>query len=865
MKNMNLPSTLTPVLGLASNYWWSWNQESYEIFQAFSKETWDKTRTPLKTIKAGLTENSVHVEALSKDSTFLAKIESAQRKLDGYIKKGNHDYYSAPKELKGPIAYFCAEFGIHESLPIYSGGLGVLAGDHVKSASDLGLPLVFVGLFYKNGYFTQQINEQGQQEDHYQLFDAEELALEEVRNSKGEKLLFDVTLASRQVKVQVWKAQVGRVPLYLLDSNVPSNSADDQNITARLYGGDREMRISQEIILGIGGVKMLEELAIKPAAYHMNEGHSGFFQLERIKNEMKEKKISFEAARLLCASNCLFTTHTPVPAGNEAFSLPLMHKYFHDYIRELDISWHRFVSLGLVNEKTDYKYFSLTVFAINVARFYNGVSELHGEIAKRMWASLWKDVPANDNPISYITNGIHTLTWMAKDTKDLLEKSFGAKWDQEIINQDFWNKTLELSNDEIVRMKTKMKGKMIGLVRNRQTEQYQRFGETKHANDAQSFLADNVLTIGFARRFATYKRATLIFKDLERLAKIVNNPDRPVQFIFAGKAHPQDVPGQEYIKEIHRISQLPEFRGKIIMLEGYDMNISSHMVAGVDVWLNNPRRPMEASGTSGQKVPINFGLNFSVLDGWWREGHDGENGWTIGNEKDYPSDQVQDFEDAIDFYNTLEETIVPLYYNDHNGWVDKCKKSFISTITRYSTDRMVSDYAQKFYAPACAYREVFAANNSAHVESYLNTRRFLSRNWESTTITSSSMGAGSIEVDSNYETYAKAPHHHVDFAIGDTLPGRVFEAVETDVNVELYLGDIDKENVELELVITSPHDKTFFETQSFKLSETGEAGIFKAGIHFKSSDKKPKHLRLRYFPSMQKLQNKFEMEMCSWL
>lgn len=864
MKKINLPTTLAPVLEIAANYWWSWNQECYEIFRSFDPQTWDQTRTPLTTIAKAVANNNSHVEALAKDTAFCAKVNSAHSSLKSYIAKAKHPNYTAPSALKGPIAYFCAEYGIHESLPIYSGGLGVLAGDHVKSASNLGLPLVFIGLFYKNGYFTQQINQEGQQEDHYQEFDAHELALEEVKTANGNKLMLELKLANRMVKVQVWKASVGRVPLYLLDSNVEGNSANDRDLTAKLYGGDREMRISQEIILGIGGVQVLEALQIKPAAYHMNEGHSGFFQLERIKNEMKASGISFEAAKLLCASNCLFTTHTPVPAGNEAFALPLMHKYFHDYIRELDISWHRFVSLGLVDEKTDYKYFSLTVFAINVARFYNGVSELHGEIAKRMWSSLWQDVPAIDNPISHITNGVHTLTWMAKDTKDLLAQSFGQNWSAEIINQDFWNKTQELSTDKIVAMKTEMKEKMIQLVRQRQVEQYERFGNSAHASEANNYLTNNVLTIGFARRFATYKRATLIFKDLKRLAKIVNDPKQPVQFIFAGKAHPQDVPGQEYIKEIHRISQLPEFRGKVIMLEGYDMNISSHMVAGVDVWLNNPRRPMEASGTSGQKVPINFGLNFSVLDGWWREGHNGENGWTIGDEKDYPSDQVQDFEDANDFYSTLEETIVPLYYADHQGWVDKCKKSFISTITRYSTDRMVSDYASRFYGPACAYRETFETNNAAKVENYLETRRFLKRNWQSTTITGASFGEGAIEIGSQYEKYAKAPHYHVDFAVGDTLPGRVFEAVNTEVSLGLYLGDITPDQVCVELVITDP-ESNLYQTQTLPLTQTSEQGIFEARAQFKSPDKDPKHLRLRYFPTMKEMQNKFELGISSWL
>lgn len=863
MTQFNLPNEIKDIIDLARNYWWSWNQECYELFSAFDQEIWKATRTPLVTIKEGLTKNPNIATTLAADKSYVEKLTRLKGELDRYMSAKSHPKYQVPAPINGPIAYFCAEYGIHESLPIYSGGLGVLAGDHVKSASDLGLPLLFVGLFYKNGYFTQQINSEGGQEDHYQIFEPQMLGLEAIKDSNGTELHIEIDLGGKNVAVKVWKAQVGRSALYLLDSDVSSNSTLEREITARLYGGDREMRISQEIILGIGGVKALEALDIHPGAYHMNEGHSGFFQLERIKNEMKKNKMSFEEARLLCSTNCLFTTHTPVPAGNEAFSLPLMHKYFHNYIRELDISWHRFISLGLVDEKTDYKYFSLTVFAINVSRFYNGVSELHGEIAKRMWASLWKDVPAIDNPITSITNGVHTQTWMAKETKALLTESFGADWKAELIHQKYWERVREISNQRIIEMKRNLKEQMIHLVRERQVAQYERFGEPERAKEAATYLRDDVLTIGFARRFATYKRATLIFKDLKRLAKIVGNEQRPVQFIFAGKAHPQDIPGQEYIKEIHRISQLDEFRGKVIMLEGYDMNISSKMVAGVDVWLNNPRRPMEASGTSGQKVPINFGLNFSVLDGWWREGHNGQNGWTIGDERDYPSDQVQDFEDANDFYATLEDTISTLYYEDHNEWVEKCKNSFISTVHTYGTDRMVSDYAEKFYSKAFKYQQNFKGHPE-NIKNYLEKRRFLARNWPCLTITGFSYGEGAIEVGVKDEKYLSSPHHHVDFNIDDTLPGRSFEAVATQGFVEVYLGDMTPENVACELVIVD-REKNEMKTQALELKATMAEALYRGDFSYHSSDKEPKVLRLRFFPTIAGLQNKFELSQCTWI
>lgn len=863
MKDLQLPKELEQLKTLAKNYWWSWNQECYELFKAFSPETWQKTRTPFATLKDGLENFSEKVQQLAQDKEYLELLNKTTASLEDYITNAQHPKYKVPQNINGEIAYFCAEYGIHESLPIYSGGLGVLAGDHVKSASDLGLPMLFVGLYYKNGYFTQEIDQEGQQQDIYHTYTPQELGLSQVTDTQDRPLLLSVKLAQREVKVQVWKAQVGRVPLYLLDSNVEGNSQEDKDMTARLYGGDHEMRISQEIILGIGGIKMLEALDIHPKAYHMNEGHSGFFQLERIKNEMKRRNLSFEEAKILCASNCLFTTHTPVPAGNEAFTLPLMHKFFHDYIKELDISWHRFVGLGLVEEKTDHKFFSLTVFAINVSRFYNGVSALHGQIAKRMWSRLWKDVPTVDNPITSITNGVHTQTWMAKDTKDLLSKCFSSEWKGDIINQDYWNKVIEIPNQEIKEQKRIMKQKMISLVRERQVAQYERFGHGDKKEEAKSYLDDSTLTIGFARRFATYKRATLIFKDLDRLNKIVNNPEKPVQFIFAGKAHPQDKPGQAFIKEIHQISQRDEFRGKIIILEGYDMNISSHMVSGVDVWLNNPRRPMEASGTSGQKVPINFGLNFSVLDGWWSEGYNEKNGWTIGVEKDYPSDEVQDFEDANDFYNTLEQTIAPLYYDKQDDWIKHTKEAFISTITRYSTDRMVSDYAEMFYDKACSYQDSFLKNDLEKVKSYIEERRFLQRNLSATALSNVQL-PGSIEVESHYPQYASSPHHHVGFNVDDTLPGRVFESCKSDISGELYLGDISPKNIKIELVITD-RDQDTMVTQELGLVPTADQGLYKIEGNFQSSDEKPRNLRLRYFPTLEGLENKFELGVASWL
>lgn len=864
----NLPPRLEKLNPFTHNLWWSWNQESYHLFTQIDEKTWQETRNPLKTIEAA---GETKLKELADKQEFIQLLDTVCDKQEKYLTKEktwwNENYGQKKDQL---IAYFSAEYGIHESLPIYSGGLGVLSGDHVKSASDLGAPLLFVGLFYQNGYFIQHIDENGKQVDVYDDHNPSLLCIEKALDPAGEQVRFSISFPEREVMVQVWKANVGRVPLYLLDSNLEENSKEDREITARLYGGDREMRISQEIILGIGGVRALEKLQIEPTTFHMNEGHSGFFQIERIYQTMQKKNLSFEEAKILCSTNCVFTTHTPVPAGNEAFSLPLMHKYFYERVKKLDISWRRFLELGLIDEKTDYKYFSLTAFAINVSRFYNGVSELHGRIAKKMWKNHWPHVPEAMNPITHITNGVHVQTWMDLGSKELVKKHMGADWEDLLADTKAWEKIRSIPQEQIVATQVGQKKRMIDLVRRHLKEQLKRHGKgAEEIAQADHALSENTLTVGFARRFATYKRATLIFKDLKKLERLVHHPERPVQFIFAGKAHPADVPGQKYIEEIYQISRRPEFRGKIVILENYDMNISSHMVAGVDVWLNNPRRPMEASGTSGQKVPLNFGLNFSVLDGWWREGYNGENGWKIGEEKDYPSDEVQDFEDAHDFYNTLEQTILPLYYQKGEKnltghglspeWIEKCKESFISNTALYSTQRMVQDYIQKLYIPAHDYGKTF--EDADRVKNYITNRRFLRVNWDKLCVTQFHLGEQSIEVGSNYAHYATTPSHHVEYPLDDTLPGRVYEASDIDATLEIYLGDITPEQINLDLVST---DGQKCEIHPLKKAQKSADGLLKASYQHSCAQGKPKRWRLRISAHDEHLNHPLEFALCTW-
>ncbi|MCO4792876.1 MAG: alpha-glucan family phosphorylase [Bacteriovoracaceae bacterium] len=870
MKTRTLPKTLETLNSIAGNYWWSWNQESWKLFEQLNPKTWAETRNPVLTL---LQAEDSAINKLSEDKGYLGHLEWVTSNFNNYLNRDETWFsknHSSTATKENPIAYFSAEFGIHEALPIYSGGLGVLAGDHVKSSSDLGIPMAFVGLFYKNGYFTQQIDGEGQQVDVYGDFDAEELSLTRALDKNGKEVLVEVSLPERKVSIKVWKAMVGQNPLYLLDTNLPENSKEDQDLTARLYGGDREMRMSQEIVLGIGGVKVLAAMGVTPSVWHMNEGHSGFFQLERTKRAMEEHNLNFEEAKIFCASNCLFTTHTPVPAGNESFSLPVMHKYFHEYIKELDISWHRFINLGLVDEKTDHKFFSLTVFALNFSRFHNGVSELHGRIAAKMWKKQWPEVPEMDNPISHVTNGVHVQTWTSLEMKNMYREFMGGDWEDQLANHSWWEKAHNIPNTEMKKTKIQLKNKMISMVRTQLKEQLKRNGESQDAiAEVDNYLSENCLTVGFARRFATYKRATLIFKDLDKLESLVNDPNRPVQFIFAGKAHPADIPGQTFIKEIYQISRTPRFRGKVIILENYDMNISRHMVSGVDVWLNNPRRPMEASGTSGQKVPLNAGLNFSVLDGWWREGFNGQNGWTIGEEKDYPNDDIQDFEDAHDFYRTLGETIVPLYYNGKfedgvsDAWIDKCKESIVSNISHFSTQRMVQDYMNEFYTKAWSYGESFRENELSKVKSYIEERRFLQRNWPVVTLNSVQISGAHLDVASDFEAMKDTPSHHVEYPKDASLPGRVIETVESDIEFNAYLGDISPEQVKAELVISDGVDNITY--SEFSCLNRDQDGTWKFKTQFKSPDGKPRRLRVRMYPTMDHLASKFEFSTCSWL
>lgn len=701
--NPQLPKRVGELLDIANNLWWSWNSEFLRLFKEIDSDLWETVgKNPVKFLKLVSQDK---LEDIAKDEEFLAKYDEVVNHFNSYMQT-KETWFSKnyPNNANDLIAYFSAEYGIDEIIPIYSGGLGILSGDHLKSASDLGLPFVAVGLLYKNGYFNQKIDGYGTQKTEYTNIDLDNLPILPVKDENGEDLIIDVDFPDRKLYLKIWKIVVGRISLYLMDSDIDKNIAEDRVVTLRLYGGDQEMRIRQEIVLGMAGIKLLRRLGLKPSVYHMNEGHSAFLTLEVIKDAMEEKQVSFEVAKSMCSAKTVFTTHTPVPAGNDIFPIELMDKYFSNFWPKLGISREDFLRLGMKNTQGLEQGFNMGMLALRIAGKKNGVSKLHGAVSRRLFSDVWPNIAPDESPIEYVTNGIHTCSWLAPSMKKLFNQYLKPYWQDNIQDDETWNDIKNIPNKELWDTHTDRKKKLFTLVKNNITTRLKSSGYNyEEINEIVSKLNPNALTIGFARRFATYKRATLIFRDLERLTQLLNNPERPVQLIFAGKAHPADKEGQDLIKYIHEVSMKPQFKGKIFLLENYNIAMSRYLISGVDVWLNNPRRPMEASGTSGQKASVNGVINFSVLDGWWAEGYNQKNGWTIGDNTEYQSYEEQDIADSESLYNTLENKIIPLYYENKkedgvsDKWMEMFKNSIISTGGRYSTSRMVIDYTRDYY------------------------------------------------------------------------------------------------------------------------------------------------------------------------
>ncbi len=700
----SLPSRLMPLQVLAYNLWWCWNADAVALFRSIDAELFESLdHSPIRLLSS---LDVARYEQLAQDNGFLTHMDRVHNALNHYMKATTWFQETYTQDTSTHIAYFSAEFGIHESVPVYSGGLGVLAGDHLKSASDLGLPLVGVSLMYREGYFRQYLNADGWQQERYPENDFFTLPLVPELKPDGTPILVSIPLPGREVHLRIWHIQVGRVRLYLLDANIAQNSLEDRKITAQLYGGDTHTRIQQEIILGIGGLRALRACGFDPSVCHMNEGHAAFVGLERIRIEMEQHNQSFATALEAVKAGTCFTTHTPVPAGNDAFPPAMMDQYLGEYIRTLGLDRHTFLALGreLANEEGEP--FSMTVLALKLANTSNGVSKLHGEVSRNMWKRIWPNLPQAEVPITSITNGVHTQSWIAPEIAGLCERYIGVQWEQKPTDFSVWSRVDQIPDAELWRTHERCRERLVDLSRVRLRAQYKRRGAPPSDIDRVVEVLDpEALTIGFARRFATYKRGDLLFRDAARLNALISDAKRPVQFIFSGKAHPKDTGGKELIARVVHQARKAEFRNRVVFLEDYDMNIARYLVQGVDVWLNNPRRPLEASGTSGMKVCANGGLNLSILDGWWCEGYDGDNGWAIGSGEEYTDLDYQDDVESRSLYELIESDLVPTFYNrdsDHlpRGWIRRMKRCMASIVPVFNTNRMVQEYTERCYIPS---------------------------------------------------------------------------------------------------------------------------------------------------------------------
>ncbi len=780
-----LPAELEPMRTILSNLWWTWQPHVRALFRHLDPELWHQTNhNPLRMLQLC---RQARLEEVAKDDEFLARLDTVKAQFDSYC--SSKDTYGqkrpkSPFSKTTPLAYFSAEFGFHESFPIYSGGLGILSGDHCKSASDLGLDFVAFSLLYRHGYFRQQINKDGAQESIRLNQNFSHLPLADAHDSAGLPLTVGVEILGRTVRAKVWKVSIGRITLFLLDTDIPDNSEEDRQITAQLYGGDHEMRIRQEIVLGIGGIHALNAMGIKPAAYHMNEGHAAFISLELVRRAVAEQNLDFYSALQVVAASNIFTTHTPVPAGNDAFPLDLMRKYFGDFPTKLGINFETFASFGQTRNDPA-EPFSMTILALRTSRHANGVSALHGRVSQGLWKDVWQGVPESEVPITSITNGIHTKTWMAPEFSALYDKYLPG-WEDNLTEPEFWRGVFEIPDEELWSIHCKLKNRLVDFVRERVRRQRTRIGETPESlRSVSRLLNPEVLTIGFARRFATYKRATLLFRDPERLHRLLANTERPVQFVFAGKAHPKDEPGQHFIRDVYRFSRMPEFQDRIVFLEDYDHYVGRRLYQGVDLWLNNPRRPLEASGTSGMKLPPNGGLNLSVLDGWWCEGYNGRNGWSIGAEIPETTAVIDPArEDEIDIaslFHVLETQVVPLYYAKPDGrlpiaWLQLMRESIRSITPAFNTHRMVKEYCERLYEPAARAGAVLGANSGEKALELSRWKDSIRKNWPTVRIGEVQMGenASSILVGESLEVSATVH-------LGSLKPD--------DVSVQAYFGE----------------------------------------------------------------------------
>jgi len=780
-----LPSKLEPLKKIAYNLQWTWNHETIDLFRRMDRELWEETdHNPVKMLGQIRQER---LETLADDEGLLAHLKRISENLEIYLKEPTwyqKTYGSENQDIK--IAYFSAEFGLTECMPNYSGGLGVLSGDHLKSASDLGLPFVGIGLLYQEGYFRQYLNADGWQGELYPKNDFYNMPIQLQYNNDGKPLIIEVEYPGRKLYAQIWKVEVGRVNLYLLDTNISLNNEVDRDITDELYGGDVETRIQQEILLGIGGIRTLKALGIQPIVFHMNEGHSAFLALERIRCAMEDHKLSFDEARELTKSSNVFTTHTPVPAGIDRFSPQLMERYFADYYPSLQLSKNEFLALGKQNPFDGTENFSMAILAIKLSGHINAVSKLHAQVSRKMWRDLLPRIPVDEIPITSITNGIHPSSWISKDMANLYDRYLSPTWMRKPADLTIWKQVEQIPAEELWRTHERRRERLVAFARVRLRKQLERQGALiSEIEKADEVLNPEALTIGFARRFATYKRATLILQDPERLAKILHDKDFPVQIIFAGKAHPKDTPGKEFIRKIIHLARLEEFRQCIVFLEDYDMAMSRYLVQGVDVWLNTPRRLNEASGTSGMKAAVNGIINVSVVDGWWDEAYNPNVGWAIDCGENYEDPNYQDEVESQSLYNLLEKEIIPLFYERGKNkiprkWIELMKNSMTQICPVFNTNRMVKEYTERFYSPAEEKYQMLFKNNQKRTKELAKWKALVINDWPKIRF---------IDVVEN-----GSRQHYVGSKIDITAKIFLGNLKPDDVNVEVYHGYVNPDN-----------------------------------------------------------------------
>lgn len=838
----NLPSQMSPLRRLAYNLCFSWKAEIRELFMRIDPRLWQETgQNPV--LMLGLVSQE-RLDELARDPGFMAQLDRVVQDFDRYMSQPRLQAGDYSPEEDFLVAYFSAEFGLAKCLPIYSGGLGVLSGDHMKSASDLNVPIVGVGLMYQQGYFSQYLTADGWQMETYPVNDFDNLPATLVRDTQGRPIRVTVDFKGQTVQIIIWRIDVGRVPLYLLDTNVGDNPAEFRGTTAQLYGGDREMRIRQEIVLGIGGVRALKALGIDPTVIHMNEGHSAFSALERIQILRNEKGLSFDAAREVVLASTVFTTHTPVPAGNDMFDPALVRAYFENYAKALGINIKVLLGYGRLDPWNDSEPFGMTTLALRLSAYTNGVSRLHGKVSRSMWQQVWPLNPVVDVPIDHVTNGIHVPTWISRDMAELFDRYLGPNWAEDPDNERVWEQVKQIPSTELWRTHERCREQLVGFTRRRLAEQLRNRGASAtEIQMASEVLSPDALTIGFARRFATYKRATLLFKDPDRLDRLVNHAERPVQIIIAGKAHPQDNEGKEFIKQIIHLARQERFRRRVVFIEDYNMEVAHALVSGSDIWLNTPRRPLEACGTSGMKAMANGALHLSTLDGWWDEGYHPDFGWALGHGEVYEDHRAQDDIESRDLYNLLEKEVVPLFYlrgsdGIPRGWVEKMRGGLSKLVPFFNSHRMVQDYVSRYYLPCSRRFNTLCRNDFAEAKDLAAWRQKLMTSWQEVAV-KEVLSSDGLELP-----VGRAVDVTARIQLGSLSPD--------DVTVEAYYGRLDHrgEFVERETVILEPtesSDGLYTFQGAVPCNKTGRFGC-----------------TVRVMPSHRKLENRFVMGLVTW-